>query len=115
MANPNPSPSTRFKPGQSGNPGGKSEGQRAAEIETARISAEIRLKMVSSLQEKLEGGLDAADIIAGDVLKLLKDSEDRAHGTPKQSVDNTSSDGSMTPKPAVIELVAKKVDDDSAD
>lgn len=28
MANPNPSPATRFEPGQSGNPGGKAAGAR---------------------------------------------------------------------------------------
>lgn len=33
----------------------------------------------------------------------------KAHG-PKQAIDHTSSDGSMTPKPTTIELVAPSVD-----
>jgi hypothetical protein len=99
MANPNPSPETRFKPGQSGNPGGKTEGQRAAEIDAARISAEMRLSILSSLQEKLTSGeIKVEDLLDAATLKLFKDSEDRAHGTPKQAVDHTSSDGSMSPK-----------------
>ncbi len=98
MANPNPSPETRFKPGQSGNPGGKSEGQRAAEIKAAETAALLREKMLSSLQEKVDiGELDILELIDANTLKLFKDSEDRAHGTPKQSVDHTSSDQTMTP------------------
>lgn len=87
MANPNPSPETRFKPGKSGNPGGKTEGQRAAEIKAARISAELRLEALSSLQGKLASGeITADELIDPATLKLFKDSEDRAFGTPDQSI-----------------------------
>lgn len=102
MANPNPSPETRFKPGQSGNPGGKSAGQRAAEIEASRIAAELRLQALTSLQESLRGKKltddDLEKLINPATLKLFKDSEDRAHGTPPQEVRHTSPDGSMTPQ-----------------
>ena len=118
MANNNPSPATRFKKGQSGNPGGKSEGQRAAEIEAARISAELRLQALSSLQETVgEGKISAAKlemILNPATLKLFKDSEDRAHGTPSQDINHRSDDGSMAPKPTVIELVAEPVPDDQS-
>lgn len=92
MGNPNPSPETRFKAGESGNPGGKTNGQRAAEIEAARISAELRLKALSSLQEIVADKEMTPDEIhkalaCNENLKLFKDSEDRAHGTPKQTVD----------------------------
>ena len=118
--NPNPSPETRFKKGQSGNPGGKSEGQRTAEIEAARISAELRLKVLSTLQERINKSEDGA-LSDGDLglllnqhsLKLFKDSEDRAHGTPKQSVDHSSEDGSMTQRPTIVEFVTPKIDDES--
>lgn len=114
MANPNPSPKTRFKKGKSGNPGGKSEGQRAAEIEAARISAELRLKALSSLQDMVQNGeIPAHHVIDQATLKLFKDSEDRAHGTPPQSVDHTSSDRSMTPPSAFI-IEGVETDDDSA-
>lgn len=113
VANPNPSPATRFKKGQSGNPGGKTEGQRAAEIEAARISAELRLQALSSLQEAMgAGSISGANlelILNPATLKLFKDSEDRAHGTPKQAVDHTSSDGSMSPaKPSDVDPSAVK-------
>ena len=116
MANPNPSPATRFKKGQSGNPGGKSEGQRTAEIEAARISAELRLQALSSLQELVgEGHMSVEQlqmILDPSTLKLFKDSEDRAHGTPSQSIAHTSPDGSMSTKevsPALVADLAKRL------
>ena len=117
--NPNPSPATRFKKGQSGNPGGKSEGQRTAEIEAARISAELRLQALSSLQDAV--GRDKISltnlemILNPATLKLFKDSEDRAHGTPKQSVDHSSEDGTMTPPGAFIIEGVEPEDDDAKD
>ena len=96
--NPNPSPETRFKPGQSGNPSGKSTEVQLAEQEAAKISAQLRLKALSCLQEKIDNGeMSADEVIEAATLKLFKDSEDRAHGTPKQSMDVESPDGSMTP------------------
>jgi hypothetical protein len=59
MANPNPSPETRFKPGHA--LGGKTAEQRRFEYEAAEIAA----------------------------MRLFKDSEDRAHGTPRQSVEHS--------------------------
>jgi hypothetical protein len=110
--NKDPSPDTRFKAGQSGNPGGKAKGQREAEIKAAEISAKMRLKILSSLQVKFKADEftedDYAMLLSAGTLKLFKDSEDRAHGTPKQSVDNTSSDGSMTPTKIIRELVTPK-------
>jgi len=84
MANPNPSPSTRFG-AENGNPSGagKSKGQRAAEIKAAEISAQLRERALSELLEKVETGeIKASDLIDANSLRLFKDSEDRAHGTP---------------------------------
>jgi hypothetical protein len=51
------------------------------------------------MMEKIEAGqLDPMEAITSDTLRLFKDSEDRAHGTPKAAIDHTSSDGSMTPQ-----------------
>lgn len=117
MANPNPSPATRFKKGNSGNPAGKTKGQRAAEIEAARISAELRLKALSALQDMVSNSKLSPDqleqLINPATLKLFKDSEDRAHGTPTQAVEHTSPDNSMTPQ--TINLVGKPLDDGSND
>ncbi len=37
---------------------------------------------------------------------------DRAYGKPPQALDLTSSDGSMTPSPTVIEFVTPQMDDE---
>jgi hypothetical protein len=107
MANPNPDTSglaPKWKKGQSGNPGGKTKEQRKREVKAAELAAKLRLDMLQALAELTAG--DQAmlvEAIKSDNLRLLKDTEDRAWGTPQQPVDHTSSDGSM--KPTMIELV----------
>ena len=99
MANPNPSPSTRFG-APNGNPsgGGKTKGQRAAEIKAARISALLRAKALSELMEKYQSGeITLGDLISSENLKLFKDSEDRAHGTPKTTNEHSGPDGGNIP------------------
>ena len=104
---------TRF--GQpNGNPVGKTSDQRKAEIANAESATRLRTKMLSGLERQLEkaesqrqeiedagGETEVEDaaiaMITANILKLLKDSEDRGLGTPVQTVDNTSSDGTMTP------------------
>ena len=101
MANKNPSPETRFQPGQSGNPGGKSSAHVAAERKAAEISALMRLQVLSTMQDKVSKITEMPDaslddilkLLDSDVLRLFKDSEDRAHGTPKQSVEHGGEGG----------------------
>ena len=102
MANKNPSPSTRFgaKNGNKPNCGGKTKEQKRIEMSAAMKAARIREIALEAILERLEsedGDLDPLAIINKDVLKLFKDSEDRAFGTPKQSIDLESPDGSMSP------------------
>jgi hypothetical protein len=100
MANPNPSPETRFQPGNPG--GGKTSEQKRLEYEAAEMSARARHKLLSVITEKLkvlpEGDalldVDLTKILSSDWLRLFKDSEDRAHGTPKASVEASGPDGS---------------------
>lgn len=102
MANPNPIP--HWKKGQSGNPGGKTSEQRKNEVRNAELATAIRMRLLEALHQTLEQELDNAatlERIQSDVLKLIKDSEDRGLGAPKASVDLTSEDGSMSPKPAI--------------
>lgn len=97
--NPNPSPETRFG-GPRGNKstGGKTSAQKAAEYAAAEKAALITDQMLSSIADKISDGQDAAEFIDTSVLKLIKDAQDRAHGTPKQSIDVESPDGTMTPQ-----------------
>ncbi|UNY40264.1 terminase small subunit [Paracoccus phage vB_PmaP_KLEP18-1] len=102
--NPNPSPDTRIG-GPRGPQPGKRAGQRSMEIANAEAATRIRTKLLEELELSLEGaeGARALAEIRADVLKLLKDSEDRGLGSARQAIDHTSSDGSM--KPTVIKLV----------
>lgn len=101
MANPNPSPETRFQPGNNANPGGKTPELKALEAEAGLMAAKIRHAALSAMTEKLAKMAEAEDASADDVLKLItsdnlrlfKDSEDRAHGTPKQSVEHGGEGG----------------------
>ena len=81
--NPNPSPETRFKPGQSGNPGGKTPEQRRLEIENAEKASKIRGRLLDAVLEATDGGAIPEQVEAA-LLKLLKDSEDRGLGAPEQ-------------------------------
>lgn len=93
MANPNPSPETRFKPGDewAGNGKGKSKQQRQAEVAAAEKAALIRERALSEMLEKIESGeMTALEAITSDNLRLFKDSEDRAHGTPKATTETTA-------------------------
>lgn len=107
MANPNPRTENlkKFKPGQSGNPGGKTAAQRQLEVENAELAAAAKNRFLRALTAKL-AEQSTEEVIAGfdpaDLLRLIKDAEDRAHGTPKQSIDNTSSDGTMTPPREIV-------------
>lgn len=92
MANPNPSPETRFT--SSGNPAGKTAEQRRAEVQASEISAQLRLRALIRMQEKLDAGeMDAVDLAKDGFLRLFKDSEDRAHGTPKATVEGPGENG----------------------
>lgn len=117
--NPNPSPETRFKPGQSGNPGGISSETARLTRENAEAAARIRARLLHATEASLnERGTDEAmALIEAAMLKLLKDSEDRGLGAPAQAIDHSSKDGSMSPNgvdlsrlsdDALAELVAAR-------
>lgn len=92
MANPNPSPEHQFKPGQSGNPGGKTSEQRKAEVRAAELSALLRVQMLEEMAEAVAEGR-ALDHLKADALRLFKDSEDRAHGTPTNKNEHAGAGG----------------------
>lgn len=104
---------TKWKPGVSANPGGKTSAHRKAEVRAAEVAAKIQLDLVNALDEFLSEASKPADKveqIRGDILKLLKDSQDRAYGTPTQPTEITNPDGSLAP--TTVQIVAVKPDDD---
>ena len=83
-----------------GNLPGRTSEQRKAEIVNAEKATLVRGLLLDAAIENIDI-LDAAsrmDHINAAMLKLLTDSETRGLGAPTQHVDNTSSDGSMTPR-----------------
>jgi 5-methylcytosine-specific restriction endonuclease McrA len=51
MANPNPSPATRFGVGQSANPGGKTSSQKKMELAAATARADLMAKLLCAASE----------------------------------------------------------------
>lgn len=103
----------QFKPGQSGNPAGKSSEQKRRELANAARATELQEKMLEILARELEGEVSAG-VITNASLRLLSDAQERGFGKPAQAVDHTSSDGSMSP--TRVEIVPVSADhDDSED
>jgi hypothetical protein len=100
---------TQFQAGQSGNPGGKTSTQRAMEIANAERATRIRGRFLEALEglmlEHPEKETLIEERLTSEVLRLIKESEDRGLGTAKQSVDLSSEDGSMTPKGLPDDLI----------
>jgi cation diffusion facilitator CzcD-associated flavoprotein CzcO len=95
---------TQIKPGQVLNPGGKTRDQKRLEMENATLATQAKnrfLRALVALQAEQSTEEVMASFTGADILRLIKDAEDRAHGTPRQAIDHTSSDGSMAPKPGV--------------
>lgn len=117
--NPNPSPATRFGAGNNANPQGRTSAQRKAEIANAELATIIQARMLEALHgvmlEDPTKETIVGEYIKTEILKLLKDAQDRGLGTPKQSIDIESPDGTMSPKPTVIEFVAPQAFDESDD
>ncbi len=108
MAHPNPSPETRFQPGNPG--GGKTAEQKRLEYETAEMAARARHKLLSVITEKLNAlpeGADAdlKDLLTSDTLRLFRDSEDRAHGTPKQAIAHGNDPDNPLPAAIAVHFV----------
>ena len=50
------------------------------------MAADLRHAMLSAMMEKHALGEDMLEYVDANTLKLFKDSEDRAHGTPKATI-----------------------------
>jgi hypothetical protein len=96
----NPPKHSRFKPGQSGNPGGIPAERKRLIMESADMAAKImhrQLEAVVGMMNEHPEKERIVEMISADIHRLVKDAIDRVEGTARQSVDHTSSDGSMTP------------------
>lgn len=96
MANPNPSPATRFGAGNRANPSGKTSAQRVTEYQNAAAATRIRERMLKAIVAALDEAPDNAavlELLTPATLKLLKDVEDRAFGSPQQSIASPTAPG----------------------
>lgn len=103
---------SRFKKGQTGNPGGKTAAQRQAEVRNAELATQIRTRLLEKLYASLGDDAVLAEAASNvDLLKLLKDSEERGLGAPKSNLDLSNADGSLQRIPtqeAVLVALSKK-------
>jgi hypothetical protein len=111
--NRNPSPATRFGAGQKGNPIGKTGLQREMEILNAQKATQIRARLLDALDLTLQDATPETILarIEANVLKLIKDSEERGLGSPQAStaVQVTNPDGSLkqaTARDIALELLS---------
>lgn len=95
-ARKNASVETRFG-GERGNPIGRTAEQREIEIRNAWIATELRAQTLAAVQNALKTVEQNGDILKHiDLLKLLKDTEDRGLGAPKASIDHTTNGEKIT-------------------
>jgi hypothetical protein len=106
----------QWKKGQSGNPGGMTKERRRALDRAAELAARVLHRQL----EAVEGVMlkdptkerIVAEMITADIHRVVKEALDRADGTPRQAVDHTSSDGTMSPPPVVQRVIISAKDTD---
>lgn len=109
-----PNRNTQFKPGQSGNPGGINAETHRLIKDSAEKAARLQNLLIEGVLAKVEQSSpeDREAILRADVNKIIGDALDRHLGKATQHVDNTSSDGSMSPavsqSDAVLDAIARK-------
>jgi hypothetical protein len=101
MANSNPSPKTRFRKGQSGNPKGRIKLPDISEA-LAKILADekdgytaLEATLMALRAKAVKGDIRAAEALL-----------DRAFGRPKQAIDHTTGGDKLPPSAIRIELVS---------
>lgn len=102
-----------FQPGQSGNPGGINSETHRLIKESAEKAARLQNLLIDGILAKVEQASpeEREAILRADVNKIIGDALDRHMGRAVQKVDNTSSDGSMSPATngdAVLDAITRK-------
>ena len=112
MANPNPYPEARWKPGQSGNPGGVTSEQMQKRKANRDAAFALEERMLAALKKDMdERECAALEHIKADVLRLIHTAIEREDGKAKARVDLSSEDGSMSPavsQDAVLDAIRRK-------
>jgi hypothetical protein len=97
------------------NPGGKTSAQRKMEIENAERATRIRGRFLEALEglmlEHPEKETLIEERLTSEVLRLIKESEDRGLGTAVQSVKHGNDPDNPFP-PTRIVIEAAKPDDE---
>ncbi len=98
-----------------GNPNGKTSEQKKLELLNAESAMRIRERLLRATEARLAemSTEEVMALIEPSMLKLLTDSETRGLGAPVQDI--RSGDGSLSPKPTVIEFIAPKAADENDD
>jgi hypothetical protein len=110
MANHNPSPATRFEPGQSGNPGGFTADQAEKRKANRDRAFALEERLLAALEKDMTDNETAIlQHIRADVLRLIHTAIERVDGKPQSRVDLTSEDGTMSP-PSVVQIVPVSTD-----
>lgn len=99
--NPNPDRSglrPPFEPGKAHNPGGKTSEQKKAELANAEKATRVRTMLLDAVEAKLKSTMELGTEqgmkdLSAEVLKLIKDAEDRGLGSPKQTIDGPGPEG----------------------
>jgi hypothetical protein len=66
---------------------------RERNARTADMASKLREAALSSAMERLQAGADPLELLTPDLIRVVKDSEDRAHGTPKATVAGPGENG----------------------
>jgi hypothetical protein len=78
---------------------------RERNARTADMASKLREAALSSAMERLQAGADPLELLTPDLIRVVKDSEDRAHGTPKQSVQHGGDPENPLPAAIAVHFV----------
>ncbi len=73
-----------WKPGQSGNPGGKTSEQKQREMRNAEMATRMRERMLEAEIKRMEADPAYVPELDANLRAFIKDAEDRGLGAPKQ-------------------------------
>lgn len=105
QGNPNPSPETRFEPGQSGNPGGLTKEQAEKRKANRDKAFALEERMLVALEKDMtEDESRILGHIRADVLRLIHTAIEREDGKPVARNEISDPTGSLSP-PSVVQIV----------